>query len=151
MKILSAVYPSYQWNEEKFFGRKKKSSQWCLYKALQEIFPGVELLEEYQFPTMKFIQSGHLMTFDIYIPALNIVIEYHGYQHYYDHFLYGNVANRKEQDKERRLACTYHNISYLEIPYWWQHDKESVFTIIHQVRPDIVADPHLAIPFHYSK
>jgi len=90
------------------------------------------------------------MTFDVYIPSLNIIIEYHGYQHYYDHYMFGDVKPYKEQDKKRRAACVYHNISYLEVPYWWQHDKESVMAIIHQVRPDIVPQS-LVTPFHYQK
>jgi len=36
----------------------------------------------------------------------------------------------------------------LEVPYWWQRDKESVVAIIHRARPDIV--PHaLVTPFQY--
>jgi len=92
---------------------------------------------------------GNLMTFDVYVPAMNMIFEYHGIQHFHDHFLFGAVKSNKERDKQRRAACIYHNITYLEVPYWWQRDKESVVAIIHLVRPDIVTPP-LATPFQYS-
>jgi len=98
---------------------------------------------------MSFIGTGQLMVFDIYVPSLNIIIEYHGYQHYYDHYLFGDVKSLQERDKEKRIACTNHNISYLEVPYWWQHDKESVISSINQIRPDLIPDVSVVIPFHY--
>jgi len=90
------------------------------------------------------------MMFDIYIPSLNLIVEYQGVQHYYDHFMLGDVKSQLERDKQKRIACKYLNITYLEVPYWWQYDKDSILAIIHQVRPDIV--PHaLGHPFQYLK
>jgi len=79
------------------------------------------------------------MTFDVYIPALKIIAEYQGFHHYYDHYLYGDVVAQKERDKQKRVICVNQNINYLEIPFWWKRDKESVLAIIHQVRPDVVS------------
>jgi len=149
MKLLSEVYPNYKWNNEKFLGKQKKSSQWWLYKTLKETFPpGIEILEEYQLPAMLFIQTGCLMLFDIFVPSLNIIIEYHGFQHFHDHYMFGDVKSCKEQDDERIVACASQNITYLEVPYWWKHDKESIIALVNLVRPDIVADCHLITPFH---
>jgi len=128
---------------------KKKSSQWLLYKILQEIFPpGVVILEEIHLPSALVIQTGYLMTFDIFVPSMNMIFEYHGYHHYYDHHMFGDVISRKERDEQRRLVCSYHNVIYLEVPYWWHCDKASVIALIHQKRPDIV--PHAVdTPFQY--
>jgi len=79
---------------------------------------------------MPFIQTGFLMTFDVYIPSLNIIFEYHGIHHYYDHYMFGDVNSCKQKDKQRRVACIYQNITYLEVPYWWQRDKVDLFVII---------------------
>jgi len=99
MKLLSDIYPNHKWDKEKLFGRQKKSSQWRLYKTLQEIFPpGVEILEEYQLPVL--LETGNLMTFDIYVPSLNIMVEYHGYQHYNDHIMFGDVKSHLDRDKQ---------------------------------------------------
>jgi len=91
-----------------------------------------------------------LTIFDIYVPSLNIIFEYYGYQHYQDHFLFGDVISRKEQDNNRRLACAYNNITYFEVPYWWQHDKESIIAILHHLRPDTVPEAPITTPFHYQ-
>jgi len=122
-----------------------------LYKTLKEIFPpGIEILEEYQLPEIFVQQTGFLMTFDIYVPSMHIIIEYHGYQHYYDHYVFGEVKSHKERDKKRREACEYHKITYLEVPYWWQCDMESLIAMICLVRPDIVLHAPHVIPFHYN-
>jgi len=84
------------------------------------------------------MQTGNLMFFDIYVPSLNIIFEYHGYQHYYYHHIFGDVKFPKGRDNERRLLCAKQNITYIEIPYWWPHDKESIIAIMCQVRPDIM-------------
>jgi len=150
-KLLQDVYPNHNWQAEKFSDKqKKKSSQWWLYKTLQDILNEIEILEEFQLPAISFMQTGNLMTFDVYIPALNMVFEYQGIQHYYDHYMFGGVKSRVDRDKQRRLACSHLNITYLQVPYWWQRDKESLLAIIHQVRPDIVHHV-LGSPFQYPK
>jgi len=63
--------------------------------------------------------------------------------------MYGNVKSGQERDKQRRVACKFLNVTHLEVPYWWQHDKESVSAIIHEVRPDIVPFA-LDTPFKYN-
>jgi len=88
------------------------------------------------------------MLFDIFIPSLNIIFEYHGYQHYFDHCLFGDVKSKKERDDERSEACNFHGITYVEVPYWWKRDKESIIAILHRFRPDIVPEP-MATPFQY--
>jgi len=148
IKLLPQVYPNHNWIAEKFSRKQKKSSQWWLFKTLQEILPGTDIIEEFHLPSMSIIQTGYLMTFDVCIPSLNMVFEYHGIQHYYDHCMFGDVKSRRERDKQRRATCMYHNLTYLEVPYWWQHDKESIVAVIHQARPDAV--PHaLVTPFQY--
>jgi len=89
------------------------------------------------------------MIFDIYIPSLNIIFEYHGYQHYFDHYMFGDVKSQRQHDNDRRITCKYHNITYLEVPYWWQHDKQSIIAMVHLVRPDIVAHSSSSTPFQY--
>jgi len=113
-KLLQDVYHNHDWKAEKFSSKQKRSSQWCLYKTLQLIFPpGTEIIEEFHLPSMLFAQSEYLMTFDVYIPALNLAFEYHGYQHYYDHHLFGSAKTNEQKDKQKREACMHHIITYL--------------------------------------
>jgi len=128
MKLLTMVYPI-------ITGIKKilrKAKEILTMEALQNSTrntPTVDILEEYYFP-MLFIQIGNLMTFDIYVSSFNLVIEYHRYQHYYDHYMFGDAKSCKERDSERRLACINQNINYLEVLYWWHCDKLHMITSI---------------------
>jgi len=76
------------------------------------------------------------MVFDIFIPALNLVFEYHGIQHYQDHYMFGESKSYRARDNERDAACASFGITFIEIPYWWQRDKESIVTMLHKHRPD---------------
>jgi len=88
------------------------------------------------------------MVFDICIPELNIIFEYHGYQHYFDHYLFGYAQRYKDRDKERTETCTAHGFSYIEVPYWWKRDKESILAVLHKIRPDVVVSAAVT-PFNY--
>jgi len=108
---------------------------------VQEIFPhGVDVLEEYHIPAINFSINGFAMVFDIYVPSFKIIFEYHGHHHYLGHYLFGDVKYRADRDKERREICTLHGITYIEVPYWWKRDKESVVALLANFRPDIVIE-----------
>jgi len=108
---------------------------------IKEILPGnVEIVEEYIYPLKK-SRTGCPMIFDIYVPSLNLVFEYQGYQHYFDHVMFGIVKARKERDNERFRACASLGLALVEVPYWWHRDKDSLYVILHKHRPDIVFDP----------
>jgi len=151
VNFLSKLYPNQQWVEEKFISKQKKSSQWYLYKLIKEILPpNIEVIEEHLFST-KSTTYGFSMTVDIYIPSLNLAFEYQGLQHYNNHALFGDLKYRKELDKERDKACGSMGITYIEVPYWWQRDKESIVVVLQKRRPDILAQQHIpeVIPFSY--
>jgi len=137
LKILLQMYPNHQWDIEKFSNRQKKSSQWWLCNIIKDIFSKVEVLEEYVHPFLKY-RPGNAMVFDIFVPSFNMMLEYHGHQHYYDHHLFGYVKPQQERDDIKRKACQHQGITFLEVPYWWQRDKESIVTLLHKQRPDIV-------------
>lgn len=44
------------------------------------------------------------MILDVFIPSLNLAIEYQGHQHFHDHFAYGHVIGRKVRDEEKKVA-----------------------------------------------
>jgi hypothetical protein len=45
------------------------------------------------------------MELDIFIPDLNLALEYQGAQHYESIFPFGDRGDRTERDKEKREAC----------------------------------------------
>lgn len=49
-----------------------------MLSVLHDMFPEEEILEEYVHPTLRFSESGVQMTFDAYIPSMNMAFEYQG-------------------------------------------------------------------------
>jgi len=97
---------------------------------------------------MKF-KSGCVMIFDIYVPVFKLVLEYQGFQHYYDHFIHGKTIDYAKRDEEKRQVCHALGITLIEVPYWWQRDKESIIAIIHNSRPDLIPHSVMTTPFVY--
>jgi len=73
-----------------------------------------------------------------------------GYQHYFDHFMYGDARLQILRDDERRLACDSLEITLIGIPYWWQRDKDSIIALLHIQRPDIMPHSNNVTPFMYG-
>jgi len=119
--------------------KQRKSSQWKLYKVIKQILPlDVEIIEDYVHPFLKFPHSGRPITFDIYAPSLKLVFEYNGCQHYHAHIMFGDGFYNKKRDDEKNNACKSTGITFIEIPYWWKSDKESIVVALHTNRPDLL-------------
>lgn len=149
IKVLSLAYPNHEWKQENFSNRPKKASQWQLYKLIKEILPvHVEVFEDYAFKP-----SSTPIVFDIYVPSYKLAFEYLGRQHYQNHIMFGDFMIHKERDEQRRKSCEALEITLIEVPYWWRYDKESISTILHTQRPDVVVDQGTPkfIPFTYSE
>jgi len=151
MNFLKEFYPTHNWEEAKFSNRIKKSSQWWLCKIIKDILPSsIELFEEYIHPSLEYNVSGSSIVFDIYIPSLYLVFEYNGYQHYHDHYMFGNVRSFKDLDYKRQEACKSRGLTLVQVPYWWRRDKESILAVLHKLRPDVVPDAPDITPFSYK-
>jgi len=138
LNLLSKVYANHRWDKERLLQVQKKASQWRLYKTIKEILPvNVEVLEEFVHSN-RFADSGMPMTFDIYVPSLKLAFEYQGYHHFHTHNVFGDPRNHQRRDNEKQHNCTKLGISLVEVPYWWQRDKESLLELLHKHRPDVV-------------
>lgn len=84
---------------------------------------------EYKFDDCKNIKA---LPFDIYIPLLNIAIEFDGEQHYVDG-AFGkdtlNLMNIKYRDNIKDEYCKNNNITLIRIPYW---DMDRIEDILNQ-------------------
>jgi len=141
--MLMGAYPNHHWDKEKFKSRNpKKSSQWQLCKVLKHLVPTAEVLEDFVHPYLYFYDSGAPMVFDICIPSLKLVFEYQGYQHFQDHYLFGDASKNKRRDNEKYNACTSVGFTLLKVPYWWNHDKESILSLLCKSRPDIFCNTY---------
>jgi len=65
---------------------------------------------------------GRPISFDVFVPTLNLALEYHGQQHYEENYWFGSRTDSEEREEEKRQACNLLGITLIEVPYWWQRD-----------------------------
>jgi hypothetical protein len=70
------------------------------------------------------------LSFDFYVPSLNMLIEYNGIQHYekIDFYHQGkyNFEYQQKRDKIKKEYCICNKINLLEIPYWEKNNIENI-------------------------
>jgi len=135
--LLSKAYPEVQWKEEQFIATSLKTQR-LLYRILRNLLSkDVEIKFEYEHPSLKFSQNQQPITLDIYVPSLNLALEYHGEHHFRDSRLYGRSNVQRERDLEKKKICEKAGISLIEFGYWWDLEKPTVVATIHKYRPDL--------------
>lgn len=77
------------------------------------------------------------MELDIFIPSLSIALEYQGAQHYTSQYMFEELEFIQAKDSQKREACASEGITLIEIPYWWDRERDSLIATIHQFRPDL--------------
>jgi len=141
-KILPEYYPEYNWDLKKFEGIHFKASQKRVTILMGELFPNVEIWSDYVHPDLKYPDSNRSMELDIYIPALSLAVEYNGPQHFHNFFYFGTSPKEyQSRDEAKRIACKQAKITLIEVPYWWDLQKESLAATIHEARFDLLISP----------
>lgn len=107
--------------------------------------PDVEIQEEYKLSARSERQK---MEVDIWLPELQLAIEYQGEQHYHNlENIFGqhgcSVAYRA-RDIEKMLTCTEMGITMAEIPYWWDRSQDSLFQLLHDT-PNLHSSTHMLV------
>lgn len=81
----------------------------------------INYIREYKFNTCFNPKTNKKLPFDFYLPDKNIIIEYHGEQHYkktgYFEKRAGGLEGRQFRDKIKKEFCLQKNINYIEISY----------------------------------
>jgi hypothetical protein len=161
MKALTTLYPNVAWDVSKGKYNEGKS-QTLLFKMVQDLFSGTEVLMNYRHPDLLFSHSGARMELDIlikiilvyltdiYIPTLSLAFEHQGIQHYHHHYNIGSSIISKKRDQEKQIACKKNNITLIEIPYWWDSKKETLIATIHKHRTDLFIDPGKGKPIEIN-
>lgn len=119
MNLLKTRYPKIQWKESSFFGSRK--TQLLLFRIVRELLPkDTQIQFDYIHPQgdSKFVEL------DIYVPSLCLAFEYQGYQHYEFTSLFGDPKIQMQTDHKKRLACELLGITLIQIPYWWEYNKD---------------------------
>lgn len=102
----------------------------CLSSSYGEIYienllKKVDLIYEKQKKFTK-CRLKNLLSFDFYLPLLNICIEYQGQQHYEPVEYYGGKKRFELQikrDNIKKEYCKNNNIKLIEIPYWYKEEN----------------------------
>jgi hypothetical protein len=105
------------------FGFKKVGEAWAnetlLYQLVCEIFPDKRILRHYRPEILDFLEL------DVYIPDLNIGLEYQGIQHFkpIDHWGGKKSLERlKKRDDKKKKLCVKHNI---KLGYFYYYEELS--------------------------
>eukprot|EP00026_Physarum_polycephalum_P002945 Phypoly_transcript_02954.p1 GENE.Phypoly_transcript_02954~~Phypoly_transcript_02954.p1 ORF type:complete len:796 (+),score=103.49 Phypoly_transcript_02954:213-2600(+) len=143
---LQQVFPEHHWDLDGF----QLAWQRWLKTILQKHLPNIEIIENYV-SSLHFDGSGIAMTADIFIPSLNLALEYNGKPHYTgtplpgnlsfyspasDSF-FGNAHEQKKYDTAKIKKFAENGISLIQVPHWWDGKIGSLVDVIHKIRPDI--------------
>lgn len=158
VKISEKEFNNFGWGKFKYLGANKKSSvlhikcgkyfeaapstllkgHGCPYCKLSKGENIIKNCLESKFANIKFVQQYPIydlphktkpLSFDFYIPSLNIAIEFQGSQHYIKNKFLGGDKEFKEsnfRDKLKNSYCKDSGIKLLEIPYWEKDNIEKI-------------------------
>lgn len=138
---LHYAYPEIDWNMCRFSAKGKKTGQRWLRVTIEELLPGIEIVEDYKHPDVSWELLGAHVELDLWLPKYQIGIEYQGEQHYHSldtAFGPNGMTNvYGERDQLKRALCIPQGITLISIPYWWDGSKESLSATLFQARPDV--------------
>jgi hypothetical protein len=112
-----------------------------------------EIFQNYKHPDLIHLVSRTNMELDIFVAPVALAFEYQGrsltsillsylqipgIHHYNTHHIFGEPAKQQQRDLEKKMECEKVGITLIPIPFWWQHDKESLAATIRQYRPDLL-------------
>eukprot|EP01114_Cavostelium_apophysatum_P021582 TRINITY_DN7577_c0_g1_i1.p1 TRINITY_DN7577_c0_g1~~TRINITY_DN7577_c0_g1_i1.p1 ORF type:complete len:631 (-),score=127.68 TRINITY_DN7577_c0_g1_i1:279-2171(-) len=134
--LLTAFYPEQSWPKDA--GRFSAKIQQILFRVVKNIFGTSEVLSNYLHPTLIYKESGKPIELDVFVPAYKLAFEYQGEPHFMSKAIFANEQNSvQKRDAEKKVLCRGAGITLIEVPYWWNHLKDSLLATIHKHRPDI--------------
>ena len=128
--LLKQFFPSEKWKKSNFQTKGKKTTQRLLFSFTQMIYPSLLIFENYFHPKL-FSNENSIMELDIFIPALQLALEYQGEQHYDDLPAgFSSVEALQSRDVEKEKLAKDLNIKIIYIPYWWDQSLTSLLSSI---------------------
>ncbi len=104
----------------------------------------------YPFPDVRHLQRQQRLEYDvsnntlsrptprhIFIPELCLAFEYNGFQHYHATSIFGSLSEQQRRDQFKRVMSHTAGVTLIEIPYYWNQERESLAATIIKYRPDI--------------
>jgi hypothetical protein len=132
-KAVMDCFPDHNWEIEKFYTGMRK--QKILFSIIKKWFPDKDVIWNYKHPQLKFSQSSRNMEIDIFIPALNLAIEFQGIQHFLPKWGTKELISIQKRDEEKRINCKKNNIKLVEIDYTWNGNENTLIKDLWEVHP----------------
>ena len=141
MPIVCRKHGEFSMRPVNHYGREQgcvkclKKTQTKLFEFIQRILPGHKVRYDFKHHEMRFSKSNHPMEIDIWIPELQLGIEYQGELHFFEHWSHRNASDTRhhdtlsavqERDEEKRVACKQQGITLLEIDFTWDRKIDSI-------------------------
>ena len=134
--LLQTIYPDHDWNPSLFHFRSKKSKQRLLFSSLLSIFPSQMIIEDYRHPlllpslllsTSSEKKAKEALEVDLFMPGVNVAIEYQGEQHY-DEIPSGfcPIDFYQSHDQLKHHLCKLQSIHLISVPYWSSFSPSSL-------------------------
>jgi len=131
MNFVVKSLSTFPWEYEKFSNGRK--TQKYLFKILTKIYEPYKVIWEYKFENLKFKNTGAKIGVDIFIPHLNLCVEYQGEQHTLPvKFFGGHVALKKQKlrDIEKKMELNKAKLTLLEVSYTWDRKEKTLRKMI---------------------
>jgi hypothetical protein len=78
------------------------------------------------------------MELDVYVPEINLALEYQGRQHFEYTTSRGPSDLQMKRDEEKMEACAQHGILLLHVPFDWDMREWSIITMLQDTNDPII-------------
>ena len=137
IETLKIVYPNEEWKKENFLNRSKKTNQRLLFITIQSIYSMYLIIENYKNNSPYGL---NYLEFDLYIPALNMAMEYQGEQHFDDiPSVFSQNELYKSYDQIKLNFAIEKKVNLIVVPFWWDHSSASLSSFLN-------SPPHFSSP-----
>lgn len=124
-KFIMATIPEFNFDIEKF--TKGGETQKAVYRIVKNKYNDAKF--NYKHSDLRFESSNVKMELDVFIPSLNLAIEYQGKQHFIAIPRFGGEKGLKDcqrRDIEKREKCKLNGIKLIEIHYSWDGNEKFI-------------------------
>jgi hypothetical protein len=109
------------WDDASLSTRGKRAAQRWLFVQMKRLLPdGTPMFEDFKHPVLQWSISLRAVEFDIWIPSMQLALEYQGEQHYHDNYgAYGpngEAGLYKQRDEEKLNLVSQEGITLVSYP-----------------------------------
>lgn len=138
-EALETAYPQEDW-ETHFteMGATKKSTQRVMKLCLQQLFPGMDVMEDFYHSVLATGTKGKGLELDVFLPDLRLAVEFNGEHHYEELPFFAPLEVTQLRDSEKRRLCEQAGIRLVTVPYWWNKSLPELAATIHAYYPGLL-------------